>query len=69
VDRAQEHAVGTLAVGDVRDVADGKRLRRTEQQKISQWGHGTMRRYIGYKAAAAGITVVDTVNEAYTSQT
>jgi putative transposase len=28
-----------------------------------------MRRYIGYKAEAAGITVVDTVNEAYTSQT
>jgi transposase len=42
-------------MGDVRDVADGKRLRRSEQQKISQWGHGTMRRCIGYKAEAAGI--------------
>jgi putative transposase len=69
VDRAQEHAVGTLAIGDVRHVADGKRLRRSEQHKISQWGHGKLRRYIGYKAEAAGITVVDTVNEAYTSQT
>ena len=66
---AAEHGVGTLALGDVRAVADGKRLRRAEQQKISQWGHGTMRRYIGYKAEAVGITVVDTVNEAYTSQT
>jgi putative transposase len=28
-----------------------------------------MRRYIGYKAEAAGITVADDVNEAYTSQT
>jgi putative transposase len=69
VDWADEHCVGTLAIGDVRDVADGKRLRRSEQQKISQWGRGTMRRYIRYKAQAAGITVVDTVNEAYTSQT
>jgi putative transposase len=66
---AAEHGVGTLALGDVRDVADGKRLRRAQQQPISQWGHGTMRRYVGYKAEAAGITVVDMVNEAYTSQT
>jgi putative transposase len=53
----------------VRDVADGKRLRRKTQQKVSQWNHGTMRRYIGYKAKAAGITVIDTINEAYTSKT
>ena len=68
VDWAEEHAVGALVMGDVRDVADGKRLRRSEQQQLSQWGHGTMRRCIGYKAEAAGITVVDTVNEAFTSQ-
>jgi putative transposase len=66
---AQGHGVGTFVIGDVRDVAAGKRLHRTQQQKISQWGHGTMRRYIGYKAEAVGITVIDTVNEAYTSQT
>ncbi|HKC73546.1 MAG TPA: transposase, partial [Chloroflexota bacterium] len=66
---AQDHGVGTVVIGDVRGVADGKRLHRNQQQKISQWGHGTMRRYIGYKAEAVGITVVDTVNEAYTSQT
>jgi putative transposase len=69
VDWAQEHGVGLLVIGDVRDVAAGKRLHRNQQQKISQWGHGTMRRDIGYKAEAVGITVVDTVNEAYTSQT
>jgi putative transposase len=69
VDWAQEHGVGTLALGDVRDVAAGKSLHRNQQQKVSQWGHGTMRRYIGYKAEAVGIAVIDTVNEAYTSQT
>ncbi|HVA89104.1 MAG TPA: transposase, partial [Chloroflexota bacterium] len=36
---------------------------------VSSWSHGTMRRYLGYKAAAVGIMVDDTVPEAYTSQT
>lgn len=64
-----ERQVQTLALGDVRDVADGKRLNQQNQQKISNWSHGKLRRYIGYKAAAAGLTVVDDVDEAYTSQT
>jgi putative transposase len=60
---------GTLVIGDVRDVADGKRLPAVQQQKISTWTHGRMRGYITYKAAAAGINVPTVVNEAYTSQT
>jgi putative transposase len=35
-----EHQVQTLALGDVRDVADGKRLRKEQQQKIANWSHG-----------------------------
>jgi len=66
---AEENGVGTLAIGDVRDIGDGKRLNRVAQQKVSGWSHGTMRRYIGYKAEAAGIAVDDKVNEKYTSQT
>jgi putative transposase len=66
---AQDHGVGTLAIGDVRDVADGKRLKHTEQQKISQWPHGKLRGYIRYKAQAIGTTVIDTVDEHYTTQT
>ncbi len=69
VDWAVEHKVGTLAIGDVRDVADGKRLNKKSQQKVSNWPHGKMRQFIGYKAAALGIAVVDDVGEAYTSQT
>lgn len=69
VDFAIENKVGTLAIGDVRDVADGKRLNKKSQQKISNWSHGEMRTYIGYKAEALGITVLDNVDEAYTSQT
>ena len=55
---AKERAVGTLVIGDVRDVADGKRLRATSQQKIGVWSHGRQRAYITYKAAAAGIAVI-----------
>jgi putative transposase len=68
----QEKNVGTLAIGDVRDVADKtkqtKRLGRHTRQKVSNWSHGTVRKYLGYKAEAAGITVNDKAPEAYTSQ-
>jgi putative transposase len=64
----EKHA-RTIALGDVRDIGDGKRLGQTAQQKVSQWSHGALRTAIGYKAEACGIEVVDTVNEAFTSQT
>jgi putative transposase len=65
---ATGRAVGTLVIGDVRDVADGKRMHTKSQQKMGLWSHGRQRRYITYKAEAAGITV-GLVEEAYTSQT
>ena len=69
VDWCIEYKVGEIAIGDVRDVAEGKRLNRKSQQKVSNWSHGKIRKYIGYKAEAVGIRVVDDVHEAYTSQT
>jgi putative transposase len=66
---AVERAIGQLFIGDVRDVADGKRLNRKNQQKIATWSHGRLRRYIGYKAEAAGVAVDDEIPEHYTSQT
>lgn len=68
VDIAVDWHIGTLALGDVRDVADGKRLTTKSQQKVSNWSHGQLRQQIEYKAAAYGITV-ELVNEAYSSQT
>ncbi|GIV97265.1 MAG: transposase [Herpetosiphonaceae bacterium] len=65
---AVERRAGTIALGDVRTVADGKRLNRNSQQKVSSWSHGRQRQYITYKAEAAGIRVV-LVDEAYSSQT
>jgi putative transposase len=64
-----ENGVQTLAVGDVRDIANGKRLNSISQQKISNWSHGKLRNYLNYKAEAKGITVNDKVDEAYTTQT
>lgn len=66
---AQEHEIGLLAIGDVRNISDGKRLNKKSQQKISNWSHGTIRKYIKYKAEEVGITVVDDISERYTSQT
>jgi putative transposase len=73
IDWCLEKQIGVLAIGDVRDIADKtkeqKRLARPERQKVSNWSHGTMRRYLGYKAAAKGISVHDRVPEHHTSQT
>jgi putative transposase len=65
---AKERQVHSLVIGDVRDVADGKRHHTKSQQKIGVWSHGRQRAYMTYKAEAAGIAVTD-VSEAYTSQT
>lgn len=68
VDWAVEQQVGVLAVGDVRDAADNIDLGKQANQKIANWTHGQLRRYIAYKAAAKGMAV-ELINEAYTSQT
>jgi putative transposase len=57
VEWARERDAGALAIGDVRDVADGKRMAAKSQQKISLWSHGKTRQYITYKAKALGIQV------------
>jgi putative transposase len=67
-DYAVERKAGTLAISDVRDVADGKRLRIKSQQKIGLWPQGKVREYITYKAHAAGIAV-ELIDEHDTSKT
>jgi len=66
---AVDHQIGTLVIGDVRTIADGKRLRALSQQKISSWSHGKLRRYLNDKAERHGITVNDKIDERYSSQT
>ena len=69
VEEAVRLKVGTLVIGDVRDVANGKRMHAKSQQKISMWPHGQTRWYITYKAEAAGIEVPGPEDESYSSQT
>ena len=69
VDFAVERQAGTIAIGDVRDVADGKRLGAKSQQKVGLWSHGKLREYIAYKAEGAGLAVPEPIDEAYSSQT
>lgn len=68
VDWAVQRKVGTLAIGDVRDIGDGKRLKTISQQKVSSWGHGKLREYCTYKAEAEGMNV-PLVEEHHSSQT
>lgn len=65
---AQEREASLVVIGDVRDVADGKRLAAKSQQKISVWAHGRLRQYITYKAQAVGIHV-QLIDKSYSSQT
>ena len=67
VEWVRERGVGEVAFGDVRDIADGKRLNRQSQQKVSQWAHGRVRLYFTYKAEEYGIVVV-LQDEAYTTR-
>ena len=64
----RERGVGRVAFGDVRGVADGKRLNRKSQQKVSQWSHGRVRAYFTYKVGEYGVEV-ELQDEAHTTCT
>jgi putative transposase len=68
VDTAVEMGAGTIALGDVRDIADKPERGRVQNQRLAGWSHGKMRAYIEYKAGEGGIKV-ELVEEHYTSQT
>lgn len=57
-----------VVVGDIRDIANGKRLNKNSQQKISNWSHGKQVAYLKYKLAAEGIRL-ERQDEAYSSKT
>ena len=68
VEYAVERQAGTLAIGDVRDIADAARKGRKQNQRLSTWRHGKLRAYLTYKAEAEGMSVV-LVDEQHTSKT
>ncbi len=64
----QIEGVSQIAVGDVREIQMGVSLGKRANQKISQWPHGQVVRYLREKAARLGI-VVDWIDEAYSTKT
>ncbi len=55
-DFARQHNVTRLAIGDVRDIANGTDKGRKTNQKLSQWARGQFERYIQYKVKRFGCT-------------
>jgi putative transposase len=68
IDFAEAHGVGELAIGDVRDIADGAAKGRHANQKVSQWPHGQLRRYLNEKGNRTGIRST-LISEAYSTRT
>lgn len=62
------HHVGRIAIGDVRDIADGTNNGRKQNQKLSQWARGQFVGYLTYKAWALGMEV-EQIDEAYSTRT
>ena len=55
-DFARQHSVTRLAIGDVRDIANGTAKGRKTNQKLSQWARGQFEAYVRYKVRRFGCT-------------
>jgi putative transposase len=65
---AVEQKASTIAIGDVRDIADGVDCGKVHNGRTSRWNHGKDRKFVEYKAEAEGIKV-ELVDEHHSSQT
>ncbi len=63
-----EQGVQTVVIGDVRDIRQNNDVGHTNNQKIHQWSHGSVRFKLTYKAERLGIAVA-LQDEHYTSRT
>jgi transposase len=55
---AEATRAGTIAISNVRDIADMGMHGQQQNQRNSLWAHGRVRGYISYKGAALGMSVV-----------
>lgn len=60
--------VQTVVIGDVRDIRQDTDVGSTNNQKVHQWSHGSVRHMLTYKAERLGMRAV-LQEEAYTSRT
>lgn len=63
-----EEGVQTVVIGDVRDIRQDNDVGHTNNQKIHQWSHGSVRFKLTYKAQRLGMAVT-LQDEHYTSRT
>ena len=63
-----EEGVQTIVIGDVRDIRQDNDVGSTNNQKIHQWSHGSIRHKLTYKAERLGMSVV-LQDEHHTSRT
>src|SRR6266851_3758724 len=63
-----EQGVQTVVIGDVRDIRQDNDIGHTNNQKIHQWSHGSIRFKLTYKAERLGMEVALQA-EHYTSRT
>ena len=63
-----ENGVQTVVIGDVRDIRQDNDVGHTNNQKIHQWSHGSIRHKLTYKAERMGMAVA-LQEESYTSRT
>jgi putative transposase len=54
----QQDGVRIVAIGDVRDLRQGNDVGHTNNQKIHQWSHGSVRHKLTYKAQRRQMYVV-----------
>jgi putative transposase len=54
----QQAGVRTVVIGDVRDIRQGNDVGSTNNQKIHQWSHGSVRHKLTYMAEQRGMQVV-----------
>ncbi len=62
------NGVQTVVIGDVRDIRQDNDVGSTNNQKIHQWSHGSVRHKLTYKAERLGM-VVELQEERHTSKT
>ncbi len=63
-----QEGVQTVVIGDVRDIRQDLDVGHTNNQKLHQWSHGSVRHMLTYKAERLGM-VVALQEESYTSKT
>lgn len=68
IDTAKNNKVGTLVVGDIKNIRKGKHWNKKSSQKLHSWGFAKLTKQLEYKAKLAGIRFLK-VSERNTSKT